>query len=176
MRFILFLIGLTGLIFLIVIQIPSYQLTTYPPDFEGAAGIQLSEEATNLLSEAKANAIILVERQRRWQRSAIWLGFLGLGLTALATIIAGWKSRLSKDRSEEFLNKKITAIGALAAVATLATGAGELIEKTMVEPQERHISALKRELIEVPAMLASDPADERSILDVLEITLAEHSP
>ena len=79
------MIGLAGFLFLVTIAMPSYQLTSYPQDYEGAAGIQLSEEARNLLSKAKASALTLVERQRRWQRVAIWLGFLGLGMTALAT-------------------------------------------------------------------------------------------
>lgn len=176
MRFVFVLIGLTGLAFLVVVAIPSYQLTAYPPDFQGAAGIQLSEEAINLLAKTKANAHILVERQRRWQTLEIWLGFLGLGLTALATIIAGWKSRQSRLDKEEFLNKKITAIGLLTAIATLAAGTGDLVDKTGIKPLESDISALKKALIEVPAEIAADPATERGILDSLEITLAEHSP
>ena len=176
MRSVFVLIGLLGLAFLVMVAMPSYHLTAYPPDFQGAAGIQLSEEAIRLLAETKANALILVERQRRWQTLAIWLGFLGLGLTALATIIAGWRSRQSRLDKEEFLNKKITAIGALTAIATLVTGTGDLVDKTGVKPLENGISALKKALIEVPAEIAADPAAQRGILDSLKVTLAEHSP
>ena len=176
MRFVFVLIGLAGLLLLAAVSMPSYQLTAYPTDFKGAAGIQLSEEATTLLDKAKANALILVERQRRWQALAIWLGFLGLGLTALASIVAGWRSRQSRADKEEFLNKKVTAIGALTAVATLAMGAGDLIEKTGVKPLEGDISALKKAMMEVPAEIAADPAAERGILNALAVTLAEHSP
>jgi len=176
MRFAFVLIGLAGLLFLAVVAMPAYQLTAYPTDFKGAAGIQLSEKATTLLAKAKTNALILVERQRRWQTVAVWLGFLGLGLTALASIVAGWRSRQSRADKEEFLNKKVTAIGALTAVATLAMGAGDLVEKTGVKPLDGGISALRKAIMEVPAELAVNPAAERSILDALEITLAEHRP
>ncbi|RVH05444.1 hypothetical protein CN217_25980 [Sinorhizobium meliloti] len=176
MRVAFVVVGLIGMAFLAFVAMPSYQLTAYPPDFEGAAGIQLSDEASRLLSQAKTNALILVERQRRWQMIAIWLGFLGLGLTALATIVAGWKSRQSRIGKEEFLNKKITIIGALTAMATLVTGTGDLVEKTGVKPLESDILALKRVLVQVPAEIAADPMAERGILDSLEITIREHSP
>ncbi|MFA1627621.1 hypothetical protein ACDY96_34325 [Rhizobium mongolense] len=176
MRLLFILIGLIGLAFLVVVEMPSYELTAYPSDFQGAAGIQLSEEATSLLTKTKATALSLVERQRRWQTIAVWLGFIGLALTAVATLVAGWKRRQSQLEKEEFLNKKIMAIGALTAIATLATGMGDFVEKTGEKALDGKISALKRALIEVPAEIAADPAAERGILASLEITLKENSP
>lgn len=176
MRFLLIAIGLAGLLFLFVVAVPSHQLTALPPSLEGAAGIPLSERAKDLLEQTKSAALQLVDRQRRWERISIYLGFAGLGLTALATLYAGWKSSESRAGKEEFLNKKIMAIGALTAFATLAAGSSDLVDRVGVKPVEGDVAALKKALTDVPAEIAAEPEAEASILDALEVTLAEHRP
>lgn len=176
MRVFFIAIGVIGVTFVLFIATPSYRLEEPPISVEAAAGAPLSQRAEELLARTKSDALVLVAQTRRWERVSIYLGFSGLMLTALATLYAGWKSQESRAGKEEFLNKKITGIGALTALATLAAAGGDLVDRVGVRPLATDVAALKKAMVDIPTALAVEPEAETSILDALEVTLAEHGP
>lgn len=169
-------IGIAAFLYIGFVQIPSIELTSPPLEMEGFGGVSLSDEARVLLDRTKEQALALVERQNGWKRVSLAAGLLALGLTAAATIIAGTRRRESRADLEEFLNKKITSIGALTALATLASAGSDLTATALVDPLHGGIEALKAALVEVPAEIAADPTSERHVLAALEVTLAEYGP
>lgn len=174
MRWLFVTIGLAAFAFIALVQLPQFELTSPPLETEGFGGVELSSEARTLLDRVKSQALQLVERQNRWQSVALLSGLLALAATAAATVWAGFKHRESRTNREDFLNKKITGIGALTAIATLASAGSDITSTALVAPLDESIMVLKAALVEVPAEIAADPGAESSILDALEITLAEH--
>lgn len=173
MRFLLVLIGILAFVYMAMVMAPSFQLTVPPPPTEGFGETVLSAEAEATLEWANGLALELVGRQNFWKRVALWSGSLALAATALATIWAGMRARESRRAKEEFLNRKITGIGALTALATLLNAGGDFATSARVKPLDASIETLRTALQRVPAEIAADPGSEKSILQGLEIVIEQ---
>jgi drug/metabolite transporter (DMT)-like permease len=175
MRYMILAIGVVGMIYVASKLLPgNYQLAAPLPDIEAASGAALSDAAKTLLGRAKATALDMINQQNYWRKIAFGLGLASLLCTALATLWAALRADQSRQNDQEFLNKKITRIGALTALATLATGGSDFLTAQLVDPLDGRITILQEALVTVPAELAADPAGESGILDNLELTLARY--
>lgn len=134
----------------------------------------LSEAANLLLSNAEAAARKLNSDVKWWKSIVFWAGISALGFTGLATFLAGWRRKNDPDDDTEFLNKKITIIGLLTAVATLANSTHEFANST-VEPIEKDAATISKAIKNASGELKAEPGEEAGILSELKLLVDRFS-
>lgn len=129
-----------------------------------------SATANAELTEAEALRDNLIGNYKWWRDSQSWAGFIALGCSAVATLIAGWTRAVTGSDGEDYINKKVTTIGLATAIATIANMAYDQAADRASITKESAVTVTEA-ISDTAAELRALPQEEARIISDLRALL-----